>query len=236
MRNILTLAYRELRSYATGWMAYVVTAGFLFIGGFIFWAILRYSQQAEMRWALQNFAVILLFTVPLLTMRLLAEEKKTGTVELLLTSPVTDLQIVLGKYLGAVGLLVAMLLLTFAMPLLLIHYNAPEFGPIWVGYLGLLLVGASFVAVGLLTSSLSDSQVVAGFLAFGILLGLWIIDWGVQPGATGVVGALRYLSITGHLYDMQKGVIDTKDVIYYLSFIFLFLFFTVRIVESGKWK
>jgi len=236
MRNIFAITHRELRAYTSGWMAYVVTAGFLLIGGFIFWVILYRSQQAEMRAAFQNMAVTLLFIAPLLTMRLLAEEKKTGTMELLLTSPVTDLEVVLGKFLGAVALLVAMLALTFAMPLVLLHYNQPEWGPIWVGYLGLLLVGAAFLSVGLLVSSLTDSQVVAGFLGFGILLAFWIGSWATPPGATGIGAALQYAAITTHLDDFVKGVIDTKDVIYYLSFIAVFLFFTVRVVESGKWK
>jgi ABC-2 type transport system permease protein len=236
VRNVLAIACRELRAYTTGWMAYIVTAGFLLIGGFIFWVILYNTNQAEMRWGFQNWAVTFLFIAPLITMRLLAEEKKTGTLELLTTSPVTDAQVVLGKYLGAVGLLVGMLVMTFVMPLLLLHYNQPEFGPIWVGYLGLLLAGGSFLAAGLLASSVTDSQVVAGFLGFGILLSFWIIGWAAPPGGTGWASALQYLSIVTHLEDFSRGVIDTKDLVYYVSFIAVFLFFTVRVMESGKWK
>jgi len=236
MTRIGLIAYRELRSYFASWMAYVVGAGFLGISGFIFWVILMGARQAEMRWSFHNMAVTLLFVCPLLTMRLLAEERRSGTIELLLTSPVTDVQVIVGKFLAAVGLLAAMVAATAHFPLILAQYGSPDPGPLMSGYLGLLLVGASFMAVGVLASSLTESQVVAGLLSFGALLGLWIIGWGADQAASTTGEILRQLSILNHFDDLAKGVIDSKDLIFYLSFIAVCLFGAVRALESRKWR
>ncbi|UCH32939.1 MAG: ABC transporter permease subunit [Armatimonadota bacterium] len=232
----LLVAYRELKSYFSGWTAYLVMAGFLAVSGFIFYVILTGSRQAEMRWSYHNMAVTLLFVCPILTMRLLAEERRSGTLELLLTSPVTDFQVILGKFLAAVGLLAVLLAATMHFPLILVQYGSPDPGPLLTGYLGLLLVGASFMAVGVLASSLTESQVLAGFLSFGALLVLWIIGWGADQAASGIGEVLRQISILNHFDDMAKGVIDTKDLIFYLSFIAVFLFGAVRALESRKWR
>jgi ABC-2 type transport system permease protein len=236
MTRILLIAYRELRSYFSSWTAYIVIAGFLAVSGFIFYVILTTNRQADLRWSLHNMAVMLLFVCPILSMRLLAEERRSGTLELLLTSPVTDAQVVLGKFLGAVGLLAVLLAATLHFPLLLARYGAPDPGPLLTGYLGLALLGASFMAVGVLASALTASQVVAGFLSFGGLLTLWIVGWAAgQPGST-VAAVLEHLSIFNHFDDLAKGVVDTTDLVFHLSFIAVCLFGAARALESRKWN
>jgi len=236
MSKIALIAYRDLKSYFASWMAYLVGAGYLFIAGYIFYVILVSSRQADMRWSFHNMAVTLLFVCPLLTMRLLAEERRSGTIELLLTSPVTDLQVVVGKFLAAVGLLAILLAATVHFPLILVQYGSPDSGPLVSGYLGLLLVGASFMAVGILASAVTESQVVAGFLSFGALLLFWIIGWGADQATSTVGETLRQLSLLNHFDDLAKGVIDTKDIIFYLSFIAVMLFAAVRALESRRWR
>jgi len=236
MTRALLIAYRELKSYFSSWLAYLVIAGFLAITGFIFFVIFTGSRQAEMRWSFHNIAVTLLFVCPILTMRLLAEEQRSGTMELLLTSPVTDVQVIVGKFLGAVGLLAALLAATIHFPLILVNYGSPDPGPLLAGYLGLLLVGAAFMAVGVLASSLTGSQAAAGFLSFGALLVLWIIGWAADQAGATVGEVLRQMSVLNHFDDLAKGVIDTKDVVFYLSFMTLCLFGAVRALESRKWR
>ena len=236
MTRVFLIAYRELKSYFCSWMAYLVIGGFLAISGFIFFVIITGNHQASMRWSFHNMAVTLLFVCPILTMRLLAEERRSGTLEVLLTSPVTDAQVVLGKFLGAVGLLVVLVAATIHFPLILAQYGSPDPGPLFTGYLGLLLVGASFMAVGVLASSLTESQVVAGFLSFGGLLVLWIIGWAASQPGSAVGHVLEQLSLLNHFDDLAKGVIDSKDIVFYLSFMAVCLFGAVRALESRKWR
>jgi ABC-2 type transport system permease protein len=234
--RVFLIAYRELKSYFCSWMAYLVIGGFLAISGFIFFVIITGNHQASMRWSFHNMAVTLLFVCPILTMRLLAEERRSGTLEVLLTSPVTDAQVVLGKFLGAVGLLAVLVAATLHFPLILAQYGSPDPGPLFTGYLGLLLVGASFMAVGVLASSLTESQVVAGFLSFGGLLVLWIIGWAASQPGSAVGHVLEQLSLLNHFDDLAKGVIDSKDIVFYLSFMAVCLFGAVRALESRKWR
>lgn len=236
MTRVFLIAYRELKSYFCSWMAYLVIGGFLAISGFIFFVIITGNHQASMRWSFHNMAVTLLFVCPILTMRLLAEERRSGTLEVLLTSPVTDAQVVLGKFLGAVGLLAVLVAATLHFPLILAQYGSPDPGPLFTGYLGLLLVGASFMAVGVLASSLTESQVVAGFLSFGGLLVLWIIGWAASQPGSAVGHVLEQLSLLNHFDDLAKGVIDSKDIVFYLSFMAVCLFGAVRALESRKWR
>ena len=230
------IARRELRAYFLSPLAYVVTAVFLLINGYIFAAMLLTSRYADLRLVLANMAVTLIFIVPVLTMRVLAEERRQGTDELLLTSPLTVAQIVIGKYLAALVLYALILALTGVYPLILWKYGHPEFMPMLTGYLGVFLLGAAFLAAGVFASSLSDSQVVAGAVGFGLLLTLWIIDWaagGLQGTAAKI---LQQLSVLRHLGDFQKGVIDSGHVLFYLSLGFVFLFLAVRMVEKRRWS
>ena len=172
----------------------------------------------------------------MITMRTYAEEKRSGTIELLLTSPVTDLEIILGKFFGALGLYSLMLLVTTPYIIILFIYGEPEFSPILVGYLGLLLMGGSFISIGLLISSFTKNQIVAGMITFATLLLLWVLNWLSSFGGPTTQAVVSYLSITQHFDDFAIGVLDTKHVIYYLSFITFGLFLTAKSVDSERWR
>jgi ABC-2 type transport system permease protein len=254
--NILAIAHKELKSYFASPIAYVLLGVFAILYGWFFGTILLYFEQQSrqmgamgmgpqsvnlnqqlIRPVLMNVSVIMLFVLPLITMRSYAEEKRSGTIELLLTSPLTDIQIVLGKFLGAMTLIATMLAVTVPHLLLLSLYSDPEWRPLVLSYVGYLLMTGCFVAVGLFISSLTRNQIVAGVATFGVFLMLWVVDW----MATFAGGPLRkslyeYLSITGHFDDFTKGVLDTKHVVYYLSFIAFGLFLTVRSVDSERWR
>ena len=236
MANIWAIARRELHSYFVSPVAYVVGALFLLISGFLFSIILGVSNEASMRPLFGNFAVIFLFIVPALTMRLLAEEQRTGTLELLLTAPVRDWELVLGKFLGVFLLLLAMLAVTLVYPAILALAGNPDRGPVLAGYLGVILQGAAFLAVGLFASSLTQNQIIAALLAFVILLILWLSD-ALGNFTTGRIGDLfRFLSITRHYDEFPRGVIDTRDIIYFLSMIAAALFFTTLSVQARRWR
>jgi ABC-2 type transport system permease protein len=180
--------------------------------------------------------ILVLFLMPGITMRTYSEEKRSGTIELLLTSPVTDMQIILGKFFGAMALYAAMLAVTLFHIAILFWFGNPEWKPIATTYLGLLLFGGCFISVGLLISSLTKNQIVAFTASFGVFLLLWIIDWmGAFAGPT-VNSVLTYLSVIGHLEDFTKGVLDTTHLIYYLSFISFGLFLTAKSVDMERWR
>ena len=173
----------------------------------------------------------------MLTMRAYSEEKRSGTMELLLSSAITDLQIILGKFLGAITLFTIMLAVTLIPIGMLFIYGEPELAPILSGYLGLWLMGGSFISVGLLVSSTTKNQMVAGMGTFGILLLLWVISWIGDPSSSSMTTqVLGYLSILDHFDDFSKGVIDTKHLAYYVSFIVFGLFLTAKSVDSERWR
>jgi ABC-2 type transport system permease protein len=254
MRNVAAIARRELGAYFASPIAYAVIAMFALVYGYFFISLLSFFVQQSMqmgamgmggpvnvnqqliRFLLQNAAVVVLFVLPMITMRTYAEEKRTGTIELLLTSPVSDVEIILGKFAGALGLYTVMLAVTLLHVAMLFAFGNPEWKPIATGYLGLWLLGACFIAVGLLISSLTRNQIIAGAVTFGVFLLLWVIDWiGGGLGST-TQAVLGYLSITSHLDDFTKGVIDTKHVVFYLSFITFGLFLTAKAVDSERWR
>ncbi len=254
MSNVLAIARKELRSYFASPIAYVVIGMFALAFWYFYISMLSWflmqSMQGQMmggggpmnvnqqliRIVLQNAAVVILFLLPMITMRTYAEEKRTGTIELLLTSPLTDWEIIIGKFLGAMALYGMMLAVTLIDVLLLFAFGKPEWKPIVTSYLGLLLLGGCFVSLGLLFSSLTRNQVVAGVITLVVLLLLWIVDWMTSFSSPGVASVLNYLSITSHLDDFTKGVIDTKHLIYYVSFITFGLFLTAKAVDSERWR
>jgi ABC-2 type transport system permease protein len=185
---------------------------------------------------LLNTTVIMLLVFPLITMRTYAEEKRSGTIELLLTSPITDWQIIVGKFLGALALYGAMLAVTLVHMSVLYMFGNPEWKPIATGYLGLLLLGGSFLSLGLFISSLTRNQIVAGMITFSVFLLLWVINWVSTFVGPTAQSLLSYLSITEHFDDFAKGIIDTKHVVYYLSFIAMGLFLTLKSVDSERWR
>ena len=246
---------KEMRLFFGSPVAYVVFTFFLLISGWFFSQIFLYYSDISMRSFMQpgmaqslnitdsvmrplftNMSVVLLFFMPMLTMRLFAEEKKSGTMELLLTYPVRDGEVLAGKYLAAGALYVILLGLTLVYPGLIAYFTRVEWGPILTGYLGLVLTGATFLAVGVLISSLTENQIVAGFGTFGVLLGLWIIGWGAEFAGGNLRAVLQYLSITEHMDTFSRGLIDTKDLVYYLSAIALALFLTLRSLDSKRWR
>jgi ABC-2 type transport system permease protein len=185
---------------------------------------------------LSNASVLVLFLLPMVTMRTYSEEKRSGTIELLLTSPLTDFEIIAGKFLGTVGLYLALLAVTAVYVGILFWYGQPEWRPLVAGYLGLLLLGSCFIAVGLFISSTTKNQMVAGAATFVVGLLFWIVSWFADSTGPTTSQVLSYLSITEHFDDFGKGIIDSKHVIYYLSFISFGLFLTLKSVDSERWR
>jgi gliding motility-associated transport system permease protein len=254
MRNILAIAHKELKSYFSSPIAYIVLGFWALLYGYFFVAILQYFVRQSMQMSqfqgpqamnvnqqlirplVQNVTILVLFLMPMVTMRTYAEEKRSGTIELLLTSPITDWQIILGKFLGAMSLYAAMLAVTLIHLALLFVYGRPEWKPIVTAYLGLLLLGGCFISVGLFISSLTKNQIVAGMVTFAVFLLLWVITWiGSFSGPT-IDQLTQYLSIIDHLDDFGKGVLDTTHIIYYLSFITFGLFLTAKSVDTERWR
>ncbi len=254
MQNVLAIWQREMKSYFVSPIAYVVLTVFLFLSGIFFSSMLfmyvQYAMQGQMSgqgqpmdipWLVcRNFfgtmSVVLLFVIPMLTMGLFAEEKKRGTMELLLTTPVGNLQAMLGKYLASLTFFVILLAATVVTISPLFLWGQPDLKPILGGYLGLLLYGAAVLAVGLFISTLTENQIIAVVITFGISLILWLTE-AFAGSAEGVTkDLLSYLSVIGHLDDFLKGVIDTSSVIYYVTFAFVGLFLTYRSLESTRWK
>jgi len=280
MRNITAIAWREARAYFTSPLAYAVTGVFVLLSGYIFWAsLVRFSElclrygsnpyvssqlnvnDMVVRPLFGTMGIFLLLMIPLITMRLLAEEKRLGTAELLFTCPVTSGQVVLGKFFGAAILLVFMLAVTLSYPLLIMGSGAtPDLKPTLVGYLGVLLMGLAFLAIGLLISALTENQIVAAVGAFGALLMLWVINWmtesatitiaeimnkvsmglweqaGLGMGGPTLGDFLTSISLIGRLDDFRKGLLDTQHVIFFASVVFMALFATQRVLESRRWR
>jgi len=236
VRNTTTIALKEFKSYLASPMAYVVTGIFLVLTGFLFSISSATYSETSIRGFLGTGNLLLLLLAPVLTMRLLAEERKMGTLELLLTAPVRDGEVIAGKFLGSLGILTTMLALTFYYPILLMSFGDPDWGPIATGYLGLFLLGSVSLAVGLFASSLTSNQLVAAVVAGGILFALWFIGTAANllPEALGEV--ISYLSLSYHFPDFMRGVIDTRGIIYYLGITVLFLFLAIRSLESSRWS
>ncbi|OLB12456.1 MAG: ABC transporter permease [Candidatus Rokubacteria bacterium 13_2_20CM_2_64_8] len=244
-----------MRLYFTSPIAWVILTIFLFIAGYFFYSIFAFFTLASMQSAMNpamardlnvtdsvlrplfsNISVILLLLMPLVTMRLFAEERRSGTIELLLTYPVRDGAVLIGKYLAGLTLYAIMLALTLFYPLLVAYFARVEWGPLATGYLGLLLMGATFLGVGIFASSLTENQIVASIITFGVLLIFWVIGWSSDylGGTWGRV--LSHLSLIEHFDSFAKGVLDTRDVLYYVDFTIVALFLTLRSLEARRWK
>lgn len=238
MRNVWTITARELKAYFASPIAYIVSALYLVAMGYLFSLILLSSQDASLRNTFSNMVFVLLLLAPALTMKSLADEQRMGTIELLLTSPVHDWQVVVGKFLGSLILFAIMFMgPTLYYVLILKVFGQPDFGPILTGYLGVLLLGAGFLAIGVFTSSLTQNQVVAYFSGLVILLLLWIADAASNISGTGPIGnALSYLAITRHYDDFFRGVVDTTHVVYSLSVIAIALFLATQMLQTRRWR
>lgn len=254
VRNVTAIAGKELRGYFASPVAWVMMGLFAFIFGWFFMSYLTYFVNNSMRAAmgggpstmnvnmdlirplLSNASVLILFLLPMVTMRVYSEEKRSGTIELMLTSPLTDFEIVAGKFLGAIGLYLALLAVTAVYVAVLFLYGRPEWRPLVSGYLGLFLLGGCFIALGLFISSTTKNQMVAGAATFVFALLFWVISWFAESAGPMMSQVLSYLSITEHFDDFGKGIIDTKHVVYYLSFISFGLFLTLKSVDSERWR
>ncbi|HLZ07466.1 MAG TPA: ABC transporter permease [Chloroflexota bacterium] len=236
MTNTLAIARRELLSYYSTFMFYAITAAFLVVTGLLFVLIVPMGRSANLSPLFQTTDTLLLLCAPFLTMRLLSEEFRSGSIELIMTSPVRDSELILGKFLAGFGLVASMLLLTGLYPILVALFGSPDRAVIIGGYVGAVLFGGMAVSIGLFTSSLTSNQIVAAFLSFAIFIVLWVID-GLGGLASGDVAALvSYLSVFAHIGDMARGIIDTKDVLYFVSVIAGALFLASRSIESRRWR
>jgi len=254
MRNMWVICRKELRSYFVSPIAYILFIMFALIFGWFFWnmlgAFVFYSIAALMRGEmfpmnineqivrqlLGNMNVIGLFFIPIMTMRLFAEEKRNGTIELLATSPIRDGEVILGKWLASVFLYAAMLLLTGLNFVFLFKYGNPDWKPVAVGYLGMLLQAAAMLAIGTFISTLTKNQIIAGAATFGVCLLIFVLGWVGGYESSTWAQVLTYMSVTTHMESFAKGVLDSKDAVYYLTVIFLGLFLTARSLESLRWR
>src|SRR5712671_1136698 len=254
MRNVWVILRKELRSYFVSPVAYILLALFAVIFGFFFWNILGFfvfrGMESQMRGQmmpmninedvirplLSNVSVIGLFLIPMITMRLFAEEKRTGTIELLATSPISDVEVILGKWLSSVILYASMLSFTALNFLFLFKYGHPDWKPLLIGYLGLLLQAGALLALGTFISTLTKNQIIAGAVTFALSLLLYILEWVTGFDTSTSARVISYLSIITHFESFSKGLLDSKDAIFYVSLIFLGLFLTSRSMESLRWR
>ena len=254
MKNVLLICFKEFKSYFVSPIAYAVMALFGLIFGFGFYTATRDMVQlgfrAQMMGQQQPMSVndqiirpllgfagtIALFLIPMITMRLVAEEKRNGTIELLLTSPVKDIEIILGKWCGAMLLYLCVLGMSVLNIGMLFLWSKPDWKPLLVAYLGLLLQGGCLLAIGTLVSTMTRNQIVAGGVTFFVSLLLWLLSWFTAFDSSGFGQVINYLSIVTHMENFSKGVIDSKDLVFYLSMIFLALFLTKRSMESLRWR
>jgi ABC-2 type transport system permease protein len=257
MRNVLTLAGREVRSYFSSPVAYVLIAVYLALAGYFFFALLSafnttlqiYSMmrnpellqrfnlnQMVIIPLLANLSVLLIFIVPAITMRMFPEEKRAGTYELLLTSPLRVGEIVLGKFIGGLVLVLVMVLFSGVFGGLLLLYGNPEVPLMLAGYLGLALMATVFLAIGTLVSSFTDNVVVAYVGALFALLVLYTVGWLGETLQGGAAELIKYVSITDHFQELTKGIIDTRELVYFGTLLVVSLFLTQRSVESVRWR
>jgi ABC-2 type transport system permease protein len=254
MKNALIICRKELRSYFVSPIAYVLLVMFALIFGLFFWLFLQrfvmVGMEMQMRGQmypmnlndemirplLSNASVMALFFIPMITMRLFAEEKRTGTIELLVTSPIRDIEVVIGKWLASIALYASMLLFSGLSVLFLFKYGHPDWKPLLIGYLGLLLQAGALLAIGTFISTLTKNQIIAGAVTFVVCLILWVISWPSEFESAMWARVLSYLSIVTHFESFGRGVLDTKDLVFYATVIFLGLFLTSRSMESLRWR
>jgi gliding motility-associated transport system permease protein len=254
MRNVGIICLKELRSYFVSPIAYLLLAMFAVVFGFFFWnavgVFVFMGMESQLRGEgfpmnlnervirplVADTGVIGLFLIPLITMRLFAEEKRAGTIELLATSPVRDVEIILGKWFAAVAMYAAMLLLTALNFLWLFKYGNPDWKPLAVAYLGLLLQAGAMLAIGIFISTLTRNQIIAGAATFGVCLLLWVLEWVSGYESATWAQVLSYLSVLTHFDSFAKGVLSSKDAVFYVSLIVAGLFLTARSLESLRWR
>jgi|SRR5579863_5335911 len=255
MRNILAVAGKELRAYFHSPIGYLVMTLYALICGFVFYSVTGQYVQLSFRMMMMQqgaggslsindiiirgmlegvLTVVLILLVPLVTMRLFAEEKRSGTIELLLTSPLTDFEIILGKFIGALALYTILVLITFSYFGVLFLYGNPNAKPLLANALGLFLYGSALLALGMWFSTLTRNQIIAGAVAMVVFLLLYILDWLTEFSSGALRTVIEYLAFRTHFDNFAKGVIDLKDVVFYVSVIVFGIFLTARSVEALK--
>ncbi len=235
--KILAIMKKELESYFFSPVAYIVFSAFLLIVGYLFWVYLLTSKVATLEPMLYNAAFILLLASPVLTMRLISEEKKNKTIELLLTSPISPTEIILGKFLASLVLYIILLVLTLQYPIVIAKYS-PNFdwGPVISGYLGMILLGSAFISVGIFTSTISENQIVAAITSFGILLLFWMSGFANQILDNTFGEILENLSLLDRYVDFLRGIVDTGNIIFFIVFTIIWLFMATKLLESDRWR
>jgi len=237
MVQVWTIFKKEFSLYFNSPIAYIFIVVFLGASGYFFWSRFYLINQADMRAYFQLLPWVFLFFIPAVTMRLWAEERRSGTMEVLLTLPFRDVEVVAGKYLAAFAFLVLTILLSFTIPLTLLKLGHPDMGPIIGGYLGSFLLGGAYLAIGMFVSSFSDNQIIAFIFSMVVSFLLLIIgeSFVLQSMPNALKPIAEYLGLSSHFENIGKGVIDTRDIIYYLSVIFVFIYATMRQIESRMW-
>ncbi len=254
LRNVWTIARKDFRNYFTSPTAYIQIASFMLIMGWMFFYTLSHFEMQSMQYqqfnmgkgasitdgiirpVYGNMNVIFLFLVPSITMRLFSEEKKQHTIELLMTAPVTLSEIVFGKFFAAFLLIAIMLGITLVYPIILFATGNPELGPIVTSYIGTLLLGSCYLSLGIFFSSLTENQIVAYSLTFIGGLFFWLINWASQAAGPVWSEFFNYLSLINHYNNFGQGLLNSSDVIYYVSFIGIGLFLTHRVLDSLRWR
>lgn len=236
IHNVWALWKKELKIYFVSPQAYVFLAVYLFLAGLFFYLGVSLTGEASLRVLLGNLAITQIFILPMLTMRHFAEERRQGTLEMLMTAPVPLGAIVVGKWLSSLTLCFLMLCGTLIFPMILAYYGDPDWGVIFTSYVGLFLVAAAFCAAGLFASSLIDDQVAAGLIGVVILLPFWLVGRAEAILPDEWADRVRPLGVLSHLDSFNRGVLDSVDIYYFASFIFVFLFLTFRSLESRRWR
>ncbi|HUT31928.1 MAG TPA: ABC transporter permease [Planctomycetota bacterium] len=238
MKNVATLTKRELVAYFLSPMAYIILTVFLVLIGYLFFEFLTFSRRADMTQILGFMGFIWIFIMPLMTMRLFADEFESGTIETLMTAPVTTFEVVVSKYLAALTFLLVLILPTMLYAATLFVYGKPDPGPIVAGYLGLFLLGAFYLAVGMVASACVRTQIAAAVICIVLLLLLYILGYIIRPEAVDPFSkALRYISFSQHFFGaFTKGIVDTRDVLYFLTTSLFCIFLTTVIVTVRRWR
>ena len=236
MRKTWAIFTKEVTTYFVSPIAYVILTVFLALSGYFFVNVLMHSREASLRYLFSNMALTFLFILPLLTMRLFAEEKSSNTFEILFTSPINEVQVVAGKYLASLFIALVILIPTLVYPICLTIYSDPDWGPILSGYLGIFLTAATFLAVGTMASAFTENQIIAALISFCLLLLYWTMGWIGEQMPLEVRALFENLSMGSHLSDFIKGIIDTRHLIYYLTMIFFHLTVCVLVLESQRWR
>jgi ABC-2 type transport system permease protein len=254
VRNVILICKKELKSYFASPIAYCVIALFALIFGFGFYTatrdFVRFTFQSQMmgqqmptnvneqiiRPLLGFASTVALFLIPMISMRLFAEEKRSGTIELLLTSPVTDLQIILGKWIGSLLLYLCVLGMSVINIAMLFMWGKPDLKPVLVAYLGLILQGGCLLAIGTFISTTTSNQIVAGGVTFFVCLLLWLLSWFTAFDSGPFSQVINYISIVTHFENLSKGILAIKDAVFYITFTFFALFITTRAMESLRWR